>query len=1013
MIGSSKPQRPELTEQQASELVARALEAAQGNAPPERISEIREELEVGIESCNRWVARLATWARRGLLVEAASVNESYPELCRVAHVLAMVEARLAWDQACNRSGVPLNSRIEERAYLELSDAVGDASSLDELVQRFQVAVLGRKSLTKRMKALLALRAAAPRNEALVRLVKKYEGEALATIEAGCREAAEAGRAEELDDAIEAIEGFQWQSHFSSEFMSWIKDGSKRRNREAAEAKFEEIAKRVEAAFPARDLMLLGTLQEETDEVQRLHRVEPGDRFRNRTREALAWAEAERERLRVEADHQEDCEIMRRAIDQGCGYPELEPLHGRVLRHGLGVPTDVAARFGTAEAEWRGARRRRASVVVAATALAVIGILASVLALSYQRSERARAEGVGVRIRALASEGDFDGAQKLLDAVLAEDPWMAEVAELQSAGEQLREGAPRHRQRREEVRRMLAAVPPGETKDEARIAAMIGELQAALAKTDTFAKLTPDEADSAKRRVADLSRTLSMMKAERIRELSEEFLQLRRDGQSLPRESDRTSSERGSVELTSQYLGRVRVLDQRIQAFISRAPADLPERAEAQALRDRLAIDISAAEQRMPGLKQASSLVARLATRPNSESEYAEVVRSIATDHAADAVNLEPILKDGLGPIQRSMEAAKAIENWRSSVLPSLLSQNQVGIASIPSARDDAVRLLPILEAHLQNFPESPYTTVAGNLKSLCGIAARSQEGTAASAALEAVAALGLRDVWRVPLIGHRFAFTRNDVPGEAALRGLVQQAGDLTVPPGQLGTSIPANQDRIGGREPSTWRSLLDKFQKDHLQGSIIDVQAAWLRMLDDLRSQSPVDEHIATGPVLLELMNVFSEHLADGEGIDKQLCSEIRRIRENFASMRSGNWPGLAIAPPRDTKRQLQLDDFRNRLNPALPRFSDIAARRQDDWRAWSTQVASLGIAGVLLPAKPEEGVRRATPAQLTGPYFLLCFDAKSRRWVLRECVFSDGKLQAGPDGVPPYALIYTRIGK
>jgi hypothetical protein len=1007
---STDDNRIEITAQQASEWAGRARALAQSDATAAQISELRDQLEARITAVNQWVLLLVEWTRRGLLIEAASVDESYPELCKCAHALAMPDDRLAWDQACNRAGVPLNSRIDDDAYVALSDAIGDASSLDEFAQRFQLAVLGRKPLAQRMKALQDLLNAAPRNEAIRKLAKKYESEALAALESDCRAAAAAGRDSELDDALDAIEGLGWESHFSSQFMDWIRAENARRNREQARLGFEALAPRVEEAFAGRDLVLLGALLEEAEQLEQAHGVDQPDSFRSRTRDAFAWAEAERDRLRLESEHESDCEALRRALDQGFSYPELEPIRGAVLRHGIGIPDDLEARYETAENAWRAARRRKTTAVVAASIIAVAAVVGAMLHLSNESAARQRGVELATEIGRLADAGDYGHATELLKSSLDEDPWMEELAELAAVKQRLSGEEPKYAARRGEVRALLASTGAAGQRDEKQFIEQIASLRVAMEKSGPLERLTSDERSQAAMQLASLEKQLTTLRASSIRAASERFDELRRIAATLKQEPDRPIQERNSEDATKAYLSRLRELDDRIVAFLKDAPTDLPERIEAQRIRDRLAKDITAASAALPRLSEAKTLIERLATKPASESEYAALVERIAAEFGDQAALADPRLREGLPQIARGLEAARAIEHWRTQVLPELKARDPKGAISIPARRDRAAELAPVLQAHVDNFPTSPYAEVARQWLGLAEVAARGSSEVAGAGALEAVQQAGLLNLVRVPLRGTRFAYCRSDAEGTQVLRGLLNNRSDLLVAPGQLRANIQLNTQHMGAREATTWSAQLAAERERLLTGSLVDTQVVWLRALARIRAESPLEELVATGPVLLELLGVYATTLADCEGLDKQICEEATRLRAKYRSIDSCDWPYLAIQPPNDTKRSIALGDVTTGLFRELPDFAQLADKRLVDFQQSVQRSQAIVIEGVMLPARAGESFRRTSPADLTGSYSALCFDEASRRWVLRDITLRDGQVVGAAEGAPPYALIYAR---
>ena len=374
-------QHPEISPAEAAALVEMARSACQQGTTADRVREVRELIEFRIATCNRYLKRLSEWAERGLLTEVASVDQAYPELCKVAHRLSMPDLRLTWDAACEGAGIEVNAQVDERAFMAVSDAVGDANSLEEAVQRFQIAVMTRRSLGTRMRCLRDLLAAAPRNESLRKLTKRYEAEALASLESSCRAAATRGEMKPLRDALEAIDGLGWRGQISDGFCQWLERELARESRQTARSAFGALADRIEAAYAARDLALLGSLSEEADLLEREQQVAPGDEFRARTRKAMELADSEMARLRQESLHADACERLRKHLDAGATAAMAESICSEISATGLPVPALLAERCQRLRAEEARSAQRKKMAIIAAALCALIGLIAVIVFLS--------------------------------------------------------------------------------------------------------------------------------------------------------------------------------------------------------------------------------------------------------------------------------------------------------------------------------------------------------------------------------------------------------------------------------------------------------------------------------------------------------------------------------------------------------------------------------------------------------------------------------------------------------
>jgi len=359
---------------EAEELAARVRHLCRPGADQAEVRELREALEVRIVTCNRYLKRLAGWAKRGLLPELASVESAFPELCRASHRLMLPDLRLSWDSACEAAGVEPNSHVDDESFVVVSDAVADAHGIDESVQRFQLAVLGRKPLVARIQCLRDLLAAVPKNDALRRLAKTYEAESIAGLESGCRAAAARGEFRPLQEAQRAIDGMGWRGLLADDFAKWLDVELRRHRRRSAVEAYARIAERVAAAYSKRDLAALGALADEAEDYERTRQVPPGEDFRARIHGAMEWAASERGRLLEESRHREECEIIRGRLAGGASAVAARRMLDELRARGLGVPADIESSVGSLVA--RASARRRMIFVITSVA-GVLGIAAIV------------------------------------------------------------------------------------------------------------------------------------------------------------------------------------------------------------------------------------------------------------------------------------------------------------------------------------------------------------------------------------------------------------------------------------------------------------------------------------------------------------------------------------------------------------------------------------------------------------------------------------------------------------
>jgi hypothetical protein len=1008
------PDAPEISPAQAEQLVAMARAAARGGGR-DGVAALREALEPCIAASNHWVSRLNGWIARGLLIEAASVNRSYPELCRVAHALAMQHDRPAWDGACDAAGVPRNSAIDEPAYRALVDAVADASSIEEYAQRFQVAVLGRQPLAVRVRALQELLAAAPRNDAVRALARRYESEAIDRLEDSCREAAAAGRIAELFDALDAIEGLEWQSHFSAEFVGWLRATCQEAVLARATEDFRALAARVVRAFEARDLMLVGTLEEESLELARRHGTEPTEEFRVACGPAFRWAEEQRNQQRRRAEHAERCEAIRNALDQGYTYGELEQLRGRILQMELGIPDDVEARFGTVQAEWRASKRRRAAMVVSLSALAMAVALGGVAFLAHRLNWREAALQRAQQLGTLVSEGRFQEADRFVAEVEADDEEASSTPEFLAARARLAEERAADDRRRAEVARLLRDAAVARDAGDDAMQRASGSLRLALDEREPRRALTPEERVTATSLARDIDERLDAARVAREKAWRERHDALRRAVADLGDDDARALRERFSADALAGYRDRLRALERDLDALIAELPAQHEDLGGARVLRERVRSSAEGAATAAAAVAEASS-AERAALAASTESELLDAARAL--ERNATTLKARAGAAGEVHELMLAAEAAQAVRHWREAVLPVLKAPDPQGRVTIPATRARCEPVLAALEDHVRAHPTTPFLPVAKRWIAQARLVT-SAKGTEASdpvgvAAMKAIESTGIMRLRQVELKGGQWAFVREDFPGGVgSLRGLVRNANELTCPPGALGDAgkwkdLPTS----GKRDMPPWVTAYAAARERMMapDATLLDTQVTFLRMLQQVNDADGT-ERVAQAGAMGILLPAFAGMLWDCEDRGAPPCRLAERRTQDYAG--AHDWPRLAIALGEGER--VELDSARKQVRkPLLDDAGAFDGMARDAEKAWARDVAEASgavMVAVLAPA-PQGGAGRSASRPIPdGEYAVLRYDAGLQRGVLEPARFAGGVMQSGPASAPPHAPIFRRI--
>ena len=1005
---------PEITPAEASELISIVRDACTPGTLQERIEEVRELLELRIVTCNRYLRMLSEWASRGLIIEAASVNESYPELCKVAFQLNMNEGRLEWDQACNMAGISVNSRIDERAFVALSDAVGDASSLDELVQRFQTSVLARQSLANRMQQLQTLLAAAPRNPALKQLAKRYETEALAALESTCRAASMRGEHQTLVDALDAIEGLGWQSQLSAEFYDWLQSEiSRERRREAAEL-YAKLATRIEAAYARRDLMLVGSLSEEVDAVERERRCSPGDKFRERTKEAIEWAETELARLRVEAAHNNACTELRLGLDRKTSQLELSRLRSAVESYGIGIPQDLAERFVRVQSAAITRRRIIIGLIIAAVLVAIAAAITTFSISMAAAKKQAEVAVMAADVQGLSKAGDLAGAKNRLAAIKSTTPWALTYPVMVEAERVVAQAELANSARRAEVRRLLestVAASKDPATDDASLTALKKSIRDALSvNSDSTAKLAPTERTEAEELLKTVEAEEVKRIADRRRPITEELETLKRDADALGAPVGAAGSEQ-----SISWMSQANAIRKRCDDFVRKIPANYPERQVATDVSARLGEQVGAIERTTLAIATAESALARLSKTPTSEEEFSKrITELLAQPETLKALGLPTAELD---ETRDMAQVALALQHWREVVLGGLATSAKSSGIAIPASSQDAATFRKSLEAHLHSFPTSPYTSAATGCIAMCETISANDGVLVGLSALAQLKDTGLLSIQQLSLTKNRWAFMRDGGPGTGSLAGLLFSCKDLTVPLTELKANIEVRSGDVNGtarREAPPWCDAFTQATPAFGSSDAIVAQNAWLGAIESARmsvkSKTKATEILGLANFIVHALQVFVEKLSFPEGIDQSLCGKLESVVHSPEALKltEADWVALSLSKADPKAERENLRRSAQLFLDSIPDLKAAAQSRSAQWAEISKSARATTIAGLLLPKVPGEARRRASESNLNGRFMLLEHDIAGGAWSLKPIRLEGGTLAEGGSSGPSYSFIY-----
>lgn len=965
------------------------------------IREVRDGLESAIVGCNHRLRVLTDWISRGLVIEAASVEAVNGGMCRSAVRLMFREQRLPWDKACASAGIRPNSAISEQAIETLDRGLSAAHKASSAAEALQVAVLGREPLLTRVKRLRSLFMLMPQNEAIKGLVRKYERDSVLEMDGAIREAIAQQDAATMESAIETIDGLQWQSQFSADLTTELRNALKALADERSTAEFSRLASAAVEALDKRDLYRLGQLEDEVAEARRDFGAEPDDETRRRMQPAWEWLEAERGRMRSESQHAQATAALREALDQGAPWPEIEPIRAKVLEPQLGIPEDVDARCYTLEQEWKAAKRRANLRWIGVSCVVAVVVLAGIGWFVHESSRRQLANEESARISGMVDRLEFAEARRTLEALAVSDPALLDRAQLQAVQKRVDDDEPTFNARRDAVRALLDAAErtrQDTTATEAALQDQQGKLDEAIA-LEGLSRMVQEETVQAKalrRAVAD---SITARRTEADQRRREAFSELRRKSLAIPLFEARAPEDRVSPDATKVYQTALTALQVEVEAFKAACPASAPERAEAEALLNRVSKDLLSAEEQQVRLKKFEEARAHVVAVPVSGESWADAANRIRGE-------FEDILKarglrelEALDAIIALAKPAQQVDEWRERVLPALSSRSPSSAIEIPSNQQKAKEVRDTLELYVRNSPESPFRAAAARWAALASIAAvQLAAHPSISAAIEnELRERGLMDLRQVAMgKGARtggFVFVKDLGAGSPGIIDhLVRELGDLAEDPASLSGDMNLRDKAVlaQGRMTVPFVESLSRTLGKLANRSVVQVQGDWLRMVNEIASSTKATDPVARAAVALGMLRVYLEVLSTCAATPAPFCGKADRVLHDYEDVEQADWPRLAIESAKAMSK---------RAESAIKAMAGLglvaeADRLGAEWRAEVKSSAGVRLVGILPVA--ELGIARKTvPSKLTGPHYILVRDpAGADRWLLAPVTITDGAL-------------------
>jgi hypothetical protein len=997
-------------------VVERVLAAIPGD--PAAIREAREAFEILVKRCTATLSVLDAWIGRGLVVEAASVESSYPRLCLAAKGLDLGTEWQRWDDACTAAGVVPNTRIDAAALRRVSDAVADAALLEEPASRFQAGALGNHALRDRLRLLVELRSRARGNAAIADHERWFGQAVSANLEADCRAAEAAGNRAVLDDAAAVMDLLRDDGTKTRAFREWLASARARFDRLEADARHATLTDDMRRAREAGDLDGVNRALQAVDECNRAGMPLPREDHAAAIAEANRWrAEEQARRLRLD-EFSRACGALEDAIDREWGADAIDDLEdsARKLGRTCGnetLPEPVAARLASLRGRRRALRQRLlrggTAAVLLLAALTGWGVMHFRRQAERQRTVQRDLEQLLDR----AGTEEFDSVRKLLDARRdpdSDEHWMHDVAdpeEIERVREACSESDRRNRSRREEVRRALdrssrAIEGPEDELESART--RVSDL---LDVTEQFKRLNPEEDGKARdllgRIDQERQRRASVRKAEAERQRREFEERIRAEidacGTLLVAEPERPPGDRLNEVSTSM---RIELIAQKLALFdeMVRNPGlGDAQRLDVENVRTKLRANQDEARRFLELLRKSGEFERR-AAQARTGIQLQEALRGLANEcrdvvrvQAASDARLAQRMY-GLAESTVLASAAVALDDWAQSVEPLLRGPVDTAIR-LPGDPAKASAILQAVGNHLRVHPASPMSAAAGALGDwlraviyLPSGGPRTQaisQGLLAGLRLDAMDGLQQARVagYGGPTFYVFFQSRRVEPPEDVELRpiaGALLGLDNLGSAPlrtkSDLGPLVPVARS-CGGRQQVPFARPIEGALKGTAElpppgPSALAAQSAWLRAIGALRDLSlgnPDTDALAPASIALAMAERYVSTAAASGAAAKELRDTLTRLlnehKETIKQAR--DWPRLAALPGRQ--------DFRDALRKQLlevvslipPNLAERAGEIEREWSAVAEDCMAPRFVGVLQPAG-DDGMRRVADRDAGG---------------------------------------------
>lgn len=970
-------------------------QARSGSTDTVALESLRADVSAAIDSINAATARAREFAQRGLVSEAASVIEDFPDLMRQAEQLRAFPTGVGavprfwaehFEHALPAPVMPSSEDVDE-----LGGILGQAARLRALLDALRLSALRREPITNRLAILKKLREADPRNRQWLDQIEAVEKEWLKRI--GDMRTDSAATREEMEEAFTALSERQWIASVPRGLKDELYAKLKPMRAGFAGERYRELAQKIHDAAGLMDRAELEKLEAEWAGVYHETGQMPADDVQALVASAFEWLARVVEDERAEREFDAMVDELERALDANAAVADIERRIAALRDSGRSVPEGVLSRAHSFVSAERARLARKHRVVLVSSLLAAAVLVAGVVmaVTAYSRSqERASATA---SLKGLVERDDAIAAHELAEQIRAKPELVsAEMTALLSRADQLfRDWNAERKAVAEEGewldRELGVDSPRARLKElDARVKALAGRAK------------TKEESITVERlaqRVADLEAARDAADAKTVDAV---FATVDSSLRNWPLPDRWTPMQQVDQKRWNDYIAAL----ERAQGELERVLLDVAG-CDVQEARIKLRVDggvaaLDEARGRREELVRADTALRpeRIGAPFNTEEDFVNRMDDICKNHGAVLARRGRLTEF---ESYKSYAASWAsIREWRDVTYPVVKSAlERAGVAN------DEQATLAALAKFKGDFPRSPYERRIVELERRFDPAAQVPLWTGERTRSE-LAGFGFAGLDEVPLKDKRFYYRRSLPDDRDPLHRAVETFADLRAPVGALRAKLIPGNELAGGIRPSEVSGLWGDLERRLGQAADGDVQGMLLKALESLRTMQQ-GELFFRARALKELAGVLKRSGHMPPPARKQLEDWLAKCDLAWSAALSCDFIAAPFAPPGNVQRiRLQAAE----VVDSFPPLNAITEKAQQERMRAAEELIPMSPIGVLLPANPGESTRCVPSGEREPDGTVVLVGVGGSEFVVVE--MRGGRVESVPPSVPAGPVIVFR---